>query len=341
LKESEDKNSKNLSLQSKHDCEVGIGMDSCIIPVNDNNYLIQTTDFFTPLVDDPYLTGRIAACNVLSDLYACGVSKCDNILMLLGSSTKFTVKERDIVIPLMIKGFNDVCLEANTKVRGGHTVVNPWPIIGGVATSVSKNFVNPNGANIGDVILLTKPIGTQVAVNLYQWFDQKNKYYEKLLISYNEVELENIVNKMYNDACVSMATLNMEGAKAMQLFQATSATDITGFGIYGHAENLSSVNTNTCFYLENLPILKNAEKIDAIFNKMFKLLKGLSAETSGGLFLTINPKNVEKYCNYLEKSTNIRPWVVGKVISKDDKNLNSENELARISKNFEILEVVL
>jgi selenide,water dikinase len=99
---------------------------------------VQTTDFFYPLVDDPYMQGKIACANVLSDLYAMGVSLCDNMLMLLGVSNQMTLKEREVVTPLIIKGFNDLAAEAGTTVNGGQTVLNPWYIIGGVATAVVK-----------------------------------------------------------------------------------------------------------------------------------------------------------------------------------------------------------
>lgn len=74
--------------------------------------LIQTTDFFYPLIEDPYLMGRIACCNVVSDLYAMGVTEIDNMLMLLSISTKMTEIERDQVMPRMIKGFEDCASEA-------------------------------------------------------------------------------------------------------------------------------------------------------------------------------------------------------------------------------------
>jgi len=97
--------------------------------------------------------------------------------MLLASSTKFTNSEREVIVPEMIRGFNDCCLEAGTKVRGGHTLVNPWPLIGGVATAVTDKFVIPTNARVNDKILLTKPLGTQVAVNLFQWKDlQDDKF---------------------------------------------------------------------------------------------------------------------------------------------------------------------
>lgn len=110
----------------------GVGLDCCVIPVRhgENLSLIQTTDFFYPLINDPYmmvwsctlnefffshplpvLQGRITCCNVLSDLYAMGVVDADNMLMLLGVSTDMTDQERDIVIPIMLRGFR-VCLFA-------------------------------------------------------------------------------------------------------------------------------------------------------------------------------------------------------------------------------------
>lgn len=128
----------------KSEGQIGIGLDSCVLPTRHKSLsLVQTTDFFYPLVEDPYMQGKIACANVLSDLYAMGVSDCDNMLMLLGVSTDMTAKEREVVTTLMIKGFNDLAKEAGTSVNGGQTVLNPWYIVGGVATSVvsSSEFI--------------------------------------------------------------------------------------------------------------------------------------------------------------------------------------------------------
>lgn len=117
-----------------------MGLDSCVLPTRHKGLsLVQTTDFFYPLVDDPYLQGKIACANVLSDLYAMGVSSCDNMLMLLGVSTQMSAKEREVTTSLMIKGFDDLAKEAGTTVNGGQTVLNPWYIIGGVASSVASS----------------------------------------------------------------------------------------------------------------------------------------------------------------------------------------------------------
>ena len=118
---------------------IGIGMDASITPLRHSGLsLVQTTDFFYPLVEDPYMQGKIACANVLSDLYAMGVTECDNMLMLLAVSTKMTEKERDVVMPLIMRGFKDCALEAGTTVTGGQTVMNPWCTIGGVATTICQ-----------------------------------------------------------------------------------------------------------------------------------------------------------------------------------------------------------
>lgn len=85
----------------------GIGTDCSVTPTRhgSSHSLIQTTNFVYPIIDDPYSMGKISCAHALSDLYALGVTECDNILMLLGVSQKLTEKERDVVIPLIIKGF--------------------------------------------------------------------------------------------------------------------------------------------------------------------------------------------------------------------------------------------
>src|SRR4051794_41167438 len=97
--------------------------------------IVSTTDFFFPLVEDPYVQGRIACCNVLSDMYAMGVDEVDNVLMLLAASIDMPEPDRSVCTRLIIRGFDDTCKLAGTAVTGGQTVKNPWPIIGGVAKS--------------------------------------------------------------------------------------------------------------------------------------------------------------------------------------------------------------
>ncbi|TRZ09876.1 hypothetical protein HGM15179_017226 [Zosterops borbonicus] len=186
-----------------------IGLDSCVIPLRHGGLsLVQTTDFFYPIIDDPYMMGRIACANVLSDLYAMGVTECDNVLMLLSVSQRMTEEERDKVMPLIIQGFRDAAEDGGTSVTGGQTVLNPWVIIGGVATAVcqSSEFIMPDSAVPGDVLVLTKPLGTHMAVTAHQWLDMPERWNKiKLVVTREEVELA------YQEAVCSMATLNRTG----------------------------------------------------------------------------------------------------------------------------------
>ncbi|CAM2109902.1 unnamed protein product [Caretta caretta] len=259
---------------------LGIGMDSCVIPLRHGGLsLVQTTDFFYPLVEDPYMMGRIACANVLSDLYAMGITECDNMLMLLSVSQKMTDEEREKIMPLMIKGFRDAAEDGGTSVTGGQTVLNPWIIVGGVATVVCQpnEFIMPDSAVPGDVLVLTKPLGTQVAVNAHQWLDNPERWNKiKLVVSKEDVELA------YQEAMFSMAMLNRTAASLMHTFNAHAATDITGFGILGHAQNLAKQQrSEVSFVIHNLPIIAKMAAISKACGNRFGLLQGTSPETSG------------------------------------------------------------
>jgi len=289
---------------------IGIGMDSSITPLRHGGLsLVQTTDFFYPLVEDPYMQGKIACANVLSDLYAMGVTECDNMLMLLAVSTKMTEKERDVVVPLMMRGFKDCALEANSTVTGGQTVMNPWCTIGGVATTVCQpnEFIIPDSAVVGDVLVLTKPLGTQVAVNAHQWLDQPERWNRiKLVVS------EEDVRKAYQRSMDSMARLNRIGARLMHKYNAHGATDITGFGLLGHAQALARNQKNeVSFVIHNLPVIAKMAAVAKACGNMFQLLQGHSAETSGGLLICLPREQAAAYCKDVEKQEGYPSWIVG------------------------------
>ena len=243
--------------------------------------------------------GKIACANVLSDLYAMGVTECDNMLMLLAVSTKMTEKERDVVIPLMMRGFKDCALEANSTVTGGQTVMNPWCTIGGVATTVCQpnEFIIPDSAVVGDVLVLTKPLGTQVSVNAHQWLDQPERWNRiKLVVS------EEDVRKAYQRGMDSMARLNRIGARLMHKYNAHGATDVTGFGLLGHAQALARNQKNeVSFVIHNLPVIAKMAAVAKACGNMFQLLQGHSAETSGGLLICLPREQAAAYCKVCTK----------------------------------------
>merc|ERR1739844_284053 len=289
---------------------IGIGLDSSITPLRHGALsLVQTTDFFYTLVEDPYMQGKIACANVLSDLYAMGVTECDNMLMLLAVSTKMTEKERDVVVPLMMRGFKDCALEANSTVTGGQTVMNPWCTIGGVATTVCQpnEFIIPDSAVVGDVLVLTKPLGTQVAVNAHQWLDQPERWNRiKLVVS------EEGFRCASHRSLASMARLNRIGARLMHKYNAHGATDVTGFGLLGHAQALARNQKNeVSFVIHNLPVIAKMAAVAKACGNMFQLLQGHSAETSGGLLICLPREQAAAYCKDIEKQEGYQAWIIG------------------------------
>lgn len=175
--------------------------------------LISTTDFFYPLVEDPYLQGRISCCNVLSDVYAMGISRVDHMLMILGISLQMQENEKEIVTREMMRGFNDCAEEAGAKITGGQSIMNPWTIIGGVANVMCQEseFIRPNNGQVGDLLVLTKPLGTQPAVNMREKLVSRDgqTFFEKRGIS------SEVVNNAYFMAMESMGTLNLGAASLM------------------------------------------------------------------------------------------------------------------------------
>lgn len=288
---------------------LGIGMDSCVIPLRHGGLsLVQTTDFFYPLVEDPYMMGRIACANVLSDLYAMGITECDNMLMLLSVSQKMSDEERDKVMPLIVKGFRDAAEDGGTSVTGGHTVLNPWLIVGGVATVVCQpsDFIMPDSAVPGDVLVLTKPLGTQVAVTAHQWLDNPERWNKlKLVVTREEVEVA------YQEAVLTMAMLNRTAAGLMRSFQAHAATDVTGFGLLGHAANLARAQRReVAFVIHNLPLIARTPALCKACGGRPPLLQGTAPETSGGLLICLPREQAARFCAEL-RAPGLQAWIVG------------------------------
>lgn len=328
-------------------------LDCSIVKCTHNLNLISSTDYFYPLVDDPYIQGRIGATNVISDVYSLGIPNIDNILMILAASTNIKEKEhRDIVTSEMMRGFIDTCSLADTRVTGGHSVRNPWPIIGGCAQAVvsDDDYISPYNGLRGDYLVLTKPLGTQIAVNVAEWKALNNEKY-KILI--NEGILDEIaMEMMVNIGKGSMMKLNRNAATLMVSDRykqyVNGATDVTGFGLLGHARNLSihqHVNTqsnteNVQFVIERLPIIQYADTVNRRFDRMFKLDSGLSAETSGGLLIMIRDKKVaEDFVEELSEMDGWPSWIIGHVKEYSlSEGINMENA-AVIDSDFEFVNI--
>jgi selenide, water dikinase len=291
-------------------------MDCSVVPSKryKDMYLVSTTDFFYPLVEDPYIQGRVACANVLSDMYALGIDEIDSMLMILAASRDMAKPARNVVTKQMILGFDDLAREAGVEVTGGQTVLNPWPIIGGVAKSIcmKKDIILPHNSVAGDVLVLTKPLGTQIAVNVKEWMgDEATWLAQKHLISREEG------NRAYFMAQQSMARLNRTGARLMHKYHAHACTDVTGFGILGHANNLASNQAAAVsFQLHTLPCIRGMIGVsDAL--SYFELREGYSAETSGGLLVALSKDDAQGFCREIQEIDGFKCWVVGDVVDGD------------------------
>ena len=170
-----------------------------------------------------------------------------------------TKEEQEIVTPMMIRGYADAVEEAGALVTGGQTVYNEWPMIGGTAIGVSRgeNPYTPRNAQPGDILVVTKPLGSQIVVNVNQYMKNNDEKWnilskEKKLIS------EEKMNDVYLEAVGNLGRLNKNAAELMLANEVTSSTDVTGFGILGHAQNLAEIQfENVDFVIDFLPTYKN------------------------------------------------------------------------------------
>ncbi|MES1911364.1 MAG: hypothetical protein MHM6MM_003806 [Cercozoa sp. M6MM] len=334
-----------------HQEDVGI-LDCSIVRTRiPGVFQVSSTDFFYPLVQSPFAQGEIAAANVLSDMYALGLTHIDNVLMALAQSRLMEPDDAKTVTRAMIAGFASKCREAGTRVTGGQTVKNPWPIVGGVAMSASleEHLIRPHGARAGDVLVLTKPLGTQLAVNCREWMVRSDRASrlaepsEKDLASQKRLEKSlavldrDTMERAFLVARASMRRLNKVAARLMHEFEAHAATDVTGFGLLGHAQTLAqhSQNTQLHFEIDALPIIRGMATVDPLF-PWFRLTQGLSSETSGGLLVVLPADKAASFCEALELQEGWPAWQVGHVRYVSQKQSHST---AAIVADASIIEV--
>ncbi len=203
--------------------------------------LVQTVDFFPPVLDDPYLYGAVAAANSLSDVYAMG-GRPLSVLNLAGFPADFSPEW----VQEIFRGGFDKVREAGAVIAGGHTVVSAEPLFGfSVTGTVARSKVTANaGAQPGDRLYLTKPLGMGSMTTAGK--------------------LQRIPLEQVAEAAQVMATLNSAAAEAMGAVAINTCTDITGFGLVGHAHNIAKASGMTLeFDLQALPIFPGAYELAA------------------------------------------------------------------------------
>ena len=294
---------------------VGLGAadDAAVYRLNDEQAIISTTDFFTPVVDDPYDFGAIAAANAMSDVYAMG----GEVLFALNIAAFPPDMDPDLVSAIL-RGGADKVIEAGGVIAGGHTVQDKEPKFGMAVTGLvhPEHIFTKGGARPGDRLLLTKPLGTG---------------------SISTALKQQIVRPEHAAAMIeSMKRLNRCAAQAGQAVGVRAATDVTGFGLLGHATEMTQAGgVRFRFRMSAIPLLPGAADYAAqwVFpggshsNRAFygplvhfdaaipeeQQMLLWDAQTSGGLLLAVPAARVDDFvaaCAGHEQ----RAWVVGEVV---------------------------
>jgi len=211
--------------------------DAAVYRLSDELALVLTTDFFTPIVDDALSFGKIAAANALSDVYAMG-GKPLVALSIVG----FPENLPTLVLAEILQGAAMVTTAAGISIVGGHTIKSEEPIFGlAVVGTIHPDRVLANaGAQVGDVLILTKPIGLGIITTA-----SKN----------GKDELNAI-----GEAVTVMTTLNRDAAEVLENFEVHALTDITGFGLLGHLRNMTAASAVTAQVdVDRVPVIPAAK----------------------------------------------------------------------------------
>ncbi len=297
--------------------------DGAVFKIRDDLTLVQTVDFFPPVVDDPYDFGEISVANAVSDIYAMGGIPI-TALNVVGFPEKLDIS----VLGDILKGAMHKAEEAEMLILGGHSVRDKEVKFGLAVTGIlpSKHFTPTWGAKEGDVLVLTKPIGNGIITTG---------------IKYGIVE-EDVAFEVVK----SMKQLNKVASHLMIKYGANASTDITGFGLLGHAQRMAySSGVSLIIQAYKVPLFKGVYKIlsegaypgGSSSNRVFvekhthwaksideDLRKILcDAQTSGGLLISISRDKAEPFMNEL-KEQGITPSLIGEVVPKRDKYIYVE-----------------
>jgi len=273
--------------------------------VSDDVAVVENVDIFTPIHDDPYTQGEIIACNATNDVFSMGATDIVSLQAFLAYPKDLP---EEIVVEVL-KGMSDFMKSLGSKLTGGQTIHNPCPVFGGIALGVThpRNIVYSSGAKPGDVAVLTKPLGIQPAMRSYR--DLRDEKRDTLLAKFDEPSL----SKMQDVAVRVMTQSNFEVAQAMNEVGVNAATDITGFGLLGHASNVSSLS-GVDVVIDRLHVIKGTLKLAEFFGH--KLASGFGAETAGGMLVFMESTKVESFQKLLADK-GLPCWTVGKAMKSN------------------------
>ena len=299
------------------DLLIGLGKadDAAVYRLSDDQALVATVDFFTPIVDDPAAYGAIAAANSLSDVYAMG----GRPIFALNIAAFPADLPEDVMAAILLGGAEKV-REAGVPIAGGHTIQDKEPKYGLVVLGLvdPRRVLTKSGAQPGDVLVLTKPLGAGVVTTALK----------RDLATAEQVAA----------ATASMLRLNRAASEAALAAGVRAATDITGFGLLGHASEMLELQSASAvgfrFFFDRLPWLPGAQELgDAWvypggahnnrqhYGRWVRFDKRLSEaqqtlcyspETSGGLLMAVPAGEVDGVLGRLEQA-----WVVGEVVEME------------------------
>lgn len=295
--------------------------DAGVYKIDENIALVQTLDFITPVVDDPYIYGQIAAANSLSDVFAMG-GEVKTALNIVGFDKANISKDG---LELILQGGNDKIKECGGVLLGGHTIESPEMYYGLSVTGFvhPKSIIRNNTATIGHKLILTKPIGMGILTTAIK----------RDLLDINLIK----------ECSKIMASLNYQASKIMRKYKISSCTDITGFGLLGHAfECVNEFNT-FCISHKDVPIISKSlelinqgvipggtkrnvkymeEKVSYLENITDNIKTLLcDAQTSGGLLIAMEENDAIEYIKELEELSFGYANIIGEVIPRANKEI--------------------
>jgi len=292
--------------------------DAAVYKLSDNKAIIQTLDFFTPVVNDPYDFGQIAAANALSDIYAMG-GKPTLAMNIVGFPSCLS---HNILEKILLGGAEKV-KEAGAILVGGHSVEDDEPKYGLSVTGEihPEKIISNATAKTGDIIVLTKPLGVGILLTA--------------------LKADLLDDEKVQELIMNMKTLNNVAGDAMQKFPVNSGTDVTGFGLLGHLYEMAKGSHKSIeIDSSNIGIIEGAiEQAEmgiipaATYRNQEYISDYISFEdveismqdvlfdpqTSGGLIISIPKKYLNQLTDYLDEHLETQYSVIGKVIDQNEK----------------------
>ena len=291
------------------------GDDAGVYRIGPNRALVQTTDFFTPIVDDPYAFGQIAAANAMSDVYAMG-GRPLTALNLVGIPTGLVTLA---TVNRILRGGATKIKEANCVLLGGHTIRNPEPIYGLAVTGIvsPRRMLTNAKARPGDLLVLTKPLGTGIITT--------------------GIKHERTKRSLERKAIAIMSHLNTAGPELAERGLVRAAVDVTGFGLLGHLGAMCRAShVGAEIAADHVPVI-GKEVFDLIaedcipagsrdnlawanrftrWDRTSDMQKTLlcDAQTSGGLLLCVPPKNLKAVLKWLARLQTPCAAVIGRIV---------------------------